>query len=141
MSTYTGKDFYNREISWIEFNKRVLSEAEANDNPLLEKIKFLAIVSSNFDEFFKVRVAGLKAQDESNLELRDIAGLLPKEQLTIIKKEVTKVIEKQYKLYTIIVDKIKVEGKISIKTYEELQGKELRFIENFYWKLHEYIQL
>ena len=72
MSTYTGKDFYNREISWIEFNKRVLSEAEANDNPLLEKIKFLAIVSSNFDEFFKVRVAGLKAQDESNLELRDI---------------------------------------------------------------------
>lgn len=132
MSTYTGKDFYNREISWIEFNKRVLSEAEANDNPLLEKIKFLAIVSSNFDEFFKVRVAGLKAQDESNLELRDIAGLLPKEQLTIIKKEVTKVIEKQYRLCTTIMDKIKVEGKISIKTYEELQGKELRFIENYY---------
>ncbi|ERT69871.1 hypothetical protein HMPREF0202_00216, partial [Cetobacterium somerae ATCC BAA-474] len=55
-----------------------------------------------------------------------------KEQLTIIKKEVTKVIEKQYKLYTTIMDKIKVEGKISIKTYEELQGKELRFIENYY---------
>ncbi|MGL5188378.1 MAG: RNA degradosome polyphosphate kinase, partial [Cetobacterium sp.] len=113
MSPYTGKDFYNREISWIEFNKRVLSEAETVDNPLLEKIKFLAIVSSNFDEFFKVRVAGLKAQDESNLELRDIAGLLPKEQLSMIKKDVTKIIDKQYKLYSSIMDKIKLEGKIS----------------------------
>ncbi|ERT65391.1 hypothetical protein HMPREF0202_02793, partial [Cetobacterium somerae ATCC BAA-474] len=58
-----------------------------------------------------------------------------KEQLTIIKKEVTKVIEKQYKLYTAIINKIKIDAKISIKTYEELQGKELRFIENYYNEL------
>ncbi|WP_432204833.1 polyphosphate kinase 1 [Cetobacterium somerae] len=130
--SYTGKDFYNRELSWIEFNKRVLSEAEGVDNPLLEKLKFLAIVSSNFDEFFKVRVAGLKAQEESNLELRDIAGLLPKEQLSLMKKEVIKVIEKQYKLYPEIMSKIKIEGNINIKNYSELMGKELRFIENYY---------
>ncbi|MGL4653573.1 polyphosphate kinase 1 [Cetobacterium sp.] len=129
---YTGKDFYNRELSWIEFNKRVLSEAEGVENPLLEKLKFLAIVSSNFDEFFKVRVAGLKAQEESNLELRDMAGFLPKEQLLMIKKEVTDVVDKQYKYYTSIMEKIKKEGKIAIKNYDELVGKELRFIENYY---------
>ncbi|WP_294094551.1 polyphosphate kinase 1 [uncultured Cetobacterium sp.] len=129
---YTGKDFYNRELSWIEFNKRVLSEAEGVENPLLEKLKFLAIVSSNFDEFFKVRVAGLKAQEESNLELRDMAGFLPKEQLLMIKKEVTDVVDKQYKYYTSIMEKIKKDGKISIKNYNELAGKELRFIENYY---------
>ena len=132
MNTYSGKDFYNRELSWIEFNKRVLSEAEADDNPLLEKLKFLAIVTSNFDEFYKVRVAGLKAQEESNLELRDIAGMLPKDQLTLIKKEVVEVIDKQYKLYTNIMNKIKTVGKISIKSYGELVGKELRFIDNYY---------
>ncbi|MGL5703219.1 MAG: RNA degradosome polyphosphate kinase, partial [Cetobacterium sp.] len=129
---YTGKDFYNRELSWIEFNKRVLSEAEGVENPLLEKLKFLAIVSSNFDEFFKVRVAGLKAQEESNLELRDMAGFLPKEQLLMIKKEVTDVVDKQYKYYTSIMEKLKKDGKIFIKNYNELAGKELRFIENYY---------
>ncbi|MGL5534363.1 MAG: RNA degradosome polyphosphate kinase, partial [Cetobacterium sp.] len=109
-----------------------MSEAEGVENPLLEKLKFLAIVSSNFDEFFKVRVAGLKAQEESNLELRDMAGFLPKEQLLMIKKEVTDVVDKQYKYYTSIMEKIKKDGKISIKNYNELAGKELRFIENYY---------
>ena len=95
-------------------------------------MKFLAIVSSNFDEFFKVRVAGLKAQDESNLELRDMAGFLPKEQLLMIRKEVTTLINKQYASYVSIMEKLRDKNKIIIKKYEELSGKELRFIESYY---------
>lgn len=132
MNNYTGADFYNRELSWIEFNKRVLSEAKGEENPLLEKPKFLAIVSSNFDEFFKVRVAGLEAQNESQLELRDISGMLPKEQLELIKKEVTKVVDKQYEIYHEIMGEIKDKAKIMIKKYNDLNAKELRFVENYY---------
>ena len=132
MNNYTGADFYNRELSWIEFNKRVLSEAKGEENPLLEKPKFLAIVSSNFDEFFKVRVAGLEAQNESQLELRDISGMLPKEQLELIKKEVTKVVDKQYEIYHEIMGEIKDKAKIMIKKYNDLNTKELRFVENYY---------
>lgn len=132
MNNYTGADFYNRELSWIEFNKRVLSEAKGEENPLLEKPKFLAIVSSNFDEFFKVRVAGLEAQNESQLELRDISGMLPKEQLELIKKEVTKVVDKQYQIYHEIMGEIKDKAKIMIKKYNDLNTKELRFVENYY---------
>ncbi|MGL5000647.1 MAG: polyphosphate kinase 1 [Cetobacterium sp.] len=130
--SYKENDFYNRELSWIKFNKRVLEEADDSDNPIFEKLKFLAIVSSNFDEFFKVRVAGLKAQYESNLELRDITGHLPEEQLKLIKKEVVQIVSKQYKLYISIMKELEDKAKISIKNYEEMTGKELCFIKNYY---------
>ena len=76
MSANTTKPahFLNRELSWLEFNHRVLNEACDSDNPLLERLKFFCIVSSNLDEFFEVRVAGLKQQIESDVVSRSIDG-------------------------------------------------------------------
>jgi polyphosphate kinase len=66
---------FNRELSWLEFNQRVLDEALDPENPLLERLKFFCIVSSNLDEFFEVRVAGLKQQMESEANERSVDGL------------------------------------------------------------------
>ncbi|HYW79946.1 MAG TPA: hypothetical protein VE890_10245, partial [Thermoguttaceae bacterium] len=73
--------YINRELSWLEFNDRVLQEGLSDDLPLLERLKFLAIVSSNLDEFFLVRVAGLMQQRSANVRRRDPAGMTPVQQL------------------------------------------------------------
>jgi polyphosphate kinase len=76
--------YLNRELSWLDFNARVLALAEDNSQPLLERAKFLAIFASNLDEFFMVRVAGLKRRDETGLAVRSADGLTPREQLARI---------------------------------------------------------
>ena len=76
--------FYNRELSWLKFNLRVLKEAMVKDTPLLERLKFIAISASNLDEFFMVRVAGLWSNFDSGVEKRDASGLSVHEQLVAI---------------------------------------------------------
>src|SRR5881409_1052435 len=93
------KNFINRELSWLEFNRRVLEEAQDPAQPLIERVKFLTIVSSNLDEFFEIRVAGIKQQIES--ETSDIGpdGLSPTELFDRIQKTVRQLVAAQYALW------------------------------------------
>lgn len=79
--------YYNRELSWMDFNARVLEEAQKKDNPLMERLRFLAITGSNLDEFFMVRVAGVKSQIASNYTKPDDSGMTPKELLSALDKK------------------------------------------------------
>ena len=88
--------YVNRELSWIEFNGRVLGEAQDPEKPLAERLKFLAIVGSNLDEFFMVRVAGLKRQVESGALYAAADGLMPAEQLERISAACHRQIRAQY---------------------------------------------
>jgi polyphosphate kinase len=87
--------YINRELSWLEFNHRVLAEGLSEDLPLLERLKFLAIVSSNLDEFFLVRVAGLMRQRAAKVRKRDPAGMTPAEQLAAIGRRVHRMYDEQ----------------------------------------------
>ncbi len=93
---FEPKHFLNRELSWLEFNQRVLDEALTGTNPLLERLKFLAIVSSNLDEFFEVRVAGLKQQIESGAGGRSVDGRTPTEIFQAITRRVRQMVADQY---------------------------------------------
>ena len=93
--------FINRELSWLDFNERVLEEARDPSNPLLERLRFLAISASNLDEFFEVRVAGLQAQLYDNLEPQDTPpdGLGPLAQLTEISRRAHDFVARQYEIW------------------------------------------
>src|SRR6516165_2175267 len=93
------KNFINRELSWLAFNRRVLEEAQDPTQPLIERVKFLAIFSSNLDEFFEIRVAGIKQQIES--ETSDVGpdGLSPTELFDRIQKTVRELVGTQYDLF------------------------------------------
>jgi polyphosphate kinase len=97
---FSPEHYLNRELSWLEFNARVLEEAADPTNPSLERIKFLSIVSSNLDEFFEIRVAGLQEQLYAGLEPQDFSadGLAPAEQLTKIAERVHQLVGDQYRL-------------------------------------------
>lgn len=88
--------YINRELSWLEFNQRVLDEALDCRNPLLERVKFFCIVSSNLDEFFEVRVAGLKQQVQSGVAERSPDGLTPTECCRAIARRVRRMVKDQY---------------------------------------------
>ena len=87
--------FINRELSHIAFNRRVLNEAFDSKHPLLERVKFLAIVAANMDEFFMVRVSGLKQQVYLGITDRPPDGLLPREQLVAIHRSVSALVERE----------------------------------------------
>ena len=93
------KYYINRELSWIGFNERVLSEAEDESNPLFERLKFLSISASNLDEFFMVRVASLKDMINAGYQKCDIAGMTASEQLEKVLEKVHTFVDKQYQIY------------------------------------------
>src|SRR4051794_30822606 len=91
--------YLNRELSWLDFNARVLAQAEDRTQPLLERAKFLAIFGENLDEFFQVRVAGLKDQLAAGLVATSADGLSPQEQLRSIRAQAKDLMERQARLF------------------------------------------
>src|SRR5947208_3292193 len=96
MNKFSPEHFINRELSWLAFNQRVLDEALDKRNPLLERVKFFCIFSSNLDEFFEVRVAGLKQQIESEIVERSLDGLTASETFRAVQKRVRQMVEQQF---------------------------------------------
>lgn len=94
--TQSPELFISRELSWLEFNRRVLEEAQDNTNPLFERLKFLSITSSNLDEFFMIRVGSLRDQINAGFNKPDASGLTPKQQVEEIYKRVAQLTQEQY---------------------------------------------
>lgn len=132
INTYDNyENFFNRELSWLEFNQRVLDEAKDNTNPLLERLKFLAISSSNLDEFFMVRVGSLYSQIQAGFEEREVSGLTPAEQIDKILHRVRKMVEDQYKTYEHLYDHLGSKN-IRILKYDMLNEEQLKFVNDYY---------
>jgi len=128
--------YFNRELSWLAFNRRVLEQAQNARHPLLERIKFLAIVSSNLDEFFEIRVAGLIQQVDSGVTEHSVDGLPPREQLRRIHSVVASLVEDQYKCWREdLVPSLAAHG-IEFKSPRELTQGELNWVQTYF---HEQI--
>jgi polyphosphate kinase len=112
--------YFNRELSWLDFNARVLALAEDSSQPLLERAKFLAIFSGNLDEFYMVRVAGLKRRHETGLSVRSADGLTPREQLQYISKRNQELVEQHAAAWERRVRPALAEKDISIARWTEL---------------------
>ena len=91
--------YINRELSWLAFNRRVLEEAQDPSQPLLERVRFLGIVTSNLDEFFEVRVAGIKQQIEHESDDAGPDGMSARQTFDAIRQDVLKMIGDQYQLW------------------------------------------
>ncbi|MCC5912966.1 MAG: polyphosphate kinase 1 [Balneolaceae bacterium] len=129
----SGEEFFlNYEISWLKFNRRVLSEAEDTDNPLLERVKFIGIVCSNLDEFFQKRVGGLKRQLHAGVSESSVDGKTPREQLALIRKNVQKMIRDYRDCYfKDLLPALEKEG-IRILLYEELNKDQKAKADNYF---------
>jgi len=124
--------FINRELSWLEFNQRVLEQSRQSRTPLLERVKFLAIADSNLDEFFQVRVGGLVMLQSSGSRVPDIAGLTPSQQIALIRKRVAAFAEIQYDLLNNALIPALAEAGIRILKLNELsQGQDLQ-VDSFF---------
>ena len=128
VATPTGK-LLNRELSWLEFNARVLALAEDHDVPLLERVRFCSIFSNNLDEFFSVRIAGLLDQAASGLVVRSPDGLTPREALAAIRTRITDLTQRQSKLWKRELSPALTDEGIRLAAVDELSDKELREIE------------
>lgn len=127
-----SKNFINRESSWLEFNRRVLEEAQDASNPLLERLKFLGIVSSNLDEFFEVRVAGLKQQVESKVAHRSPDGNTPAETFREVAARTRNIVSNQYRTWSEQIQPDLAAAGIRLCAVNELNVEETAWLDQFY---------
>jgi polyphosphate kinase len=129
-----SKNFFNRDLSWVEFNKRVLEEALDTEQPLLEKVKFLSIFHSNLDEFYMIRVSGLKEQIAANVLEPTIDGLTPIEQLQKIEKMVKPMLKTTFELWQNEIIPALKENNIEIAEYGSLSEEEKVKLKDYFRK-------
>ncbi len=130
---YGPEYFFNRELSWIEFNARVLAEARDRANPLFERLKFLSITASNFDEFFMIRVASLKDMVNAGYDKKDISGMKPQKQLDAILSRVHEFVNKQYSTYNrSLLPQLKSSGLSILGGFEEMTEEQQIFCDRYF---------
>ena len=120
--------FGNREQSWLAFNQRVLDQARNEANPLLERVKFLAIASSNLDEFFEIRVAGLRQQADSEVAPLSLDGLTPREQLRRVRVEVGAMVDAQHRCWQEELVPLLARERLVFRPTQELDAAELAWV-------------
>lgn len=125
--------FWNRELSWLGFDERILDEARDKQIPLFERLKFMSITSSNLDEFYMVRVASLKDMVHAGYEKPDIAGMSPKVQLRHISVRTHNLVEDQYQVYSkSLLPALKKVGLHIINNHEELTDEQAVFVDRYF---------
>ena len=129
---YGDPEFYiSKQFGWVEFNKRVLEEAQDETTPLLERLKFLSITATNLDEFVMVRVARLKDQINSGYKERDKAGLTPQEIFDELADRIHNLVTEQYRCWNRLVPQLEKEG-IKFLAYEGLDETQQRYLDNYF---------
>ena len=127
------KNYVNRELSWLDFNYRVLGEARDKSTPLFDRLKFLSITASNLDEFFMVRVASLKDIIHANYTKPDIAGMTASEQLAAIGIKTHELVEEQYRIYNrSLLPALRQNGLKVITSHENLTKQEAAFVDRYF---------
>ena len=123
--------FFNRELSWLKFNERVLEEAVNRKNPLLERLRFLTISSSNLDEFYMVRVAGLKGQVGAGVKTPSPDGLTPEQQLAAINAAGARILDRQQRIWRQLRDDLRDVG-IEVLKREELTADDRHWLDGYF---------
>ncbi|MUP48370.1 polyphosphate kinase 1 [Veillonellaceae bacterium M2-8] len=132
MSTYESHEYFlNRECTWITFNERVLREAVVPSNPIMEQLKFIAISASNLDEFFMIRVAGVKHLIESGVKHIDISGLTPRQQFAAIQGMAHELVQTQYRYSRSILARLRDKG-IAFIPVSALTEEQQKWLESFF---------
>lgn len=132
---YAASYYKNRELSWIDFNYRVLGEAKDKSIPLFERLKFLSITASNLDEFFMIRVASLRDMVYAGYIKPDIAGLTPEQQLIQISKKTHELVKEQYNIYNrSFLPTLKQNHLEIITKYENLSKEQAKYADKYFMK-------
>ena len=130
---YASEHYWNRELSWILFNKRVLNEARDKQNLLFERLKFLSITASNLDEFFMVRVASLKDMVNAEYTKKDIAGFTPKQQLEKLNVATHELVQLQYSTYNRSLYPLLMQNGLQlIAKHEELTKEQGEYVDKYF---------
>nr|MCR4923896.1 RNA degradosome polyphosphate kinase [Lachnospiraceae bacterium] len=125
--------YYNRELSWLLFNERILGEARDKNNPLFERLKFLSITASNLDEFFMIRVASLKDMENAGYKKQDLSGMAPKEQLEKISLATHKLVDLQYStLMRSLIPLLAEEGIHLLTKHEMLNQAQKDYVDEYF---------